>query len=120
MASLGGSTGAFGQWLEADEDIRQPGVVEQLAELAGDLGRGRQDGIERPDGGRCLRGLAEAGHRSQCQQTAGEPDDEQRLGRTGQAAGDAIGGAEIPRPEGLGAGPPDGRADRLTDADSHQ
>ena len=58
-----------------------PGVVEEPAELDGDLGRRRQDAVQAADDERRLGLGGEEAHRPRGEEAADQPDDEERLGR---------------------------------------
>ena len=72
--------------LEADEEIGQPGVVEQPRELTGHLRRRRQHAVEAAEHERRLGLGGKRRARSGREQAAGEPDDQQRLGRADERA----------------------------------
>ena len=101
--------------LEADEEIRERRVVEEPRELTGDLGRCRQHARERPKHERLLGLGGKRRARSGREEPAGEPDDEQRLGRADERAHDPIELPEDAFSEPRRGRPPDGRSDRLAD-----
>ena len=53
-----------GQLLEADEDVRQAAVIEELAELEDDLRRRRQERVDGPQRDRALGELGEVRERA--------------------------------------------------------
>ena len=69
------------QLLEADEDVRQAAVVEELAELEDDLRRRREERVDDPQRDRALGDLGEVRERPGGDDAAGEPEDEDRLRR---------------------------------------
>ena len=121
VASVGRVDRRAGQGLEADEDLGQPGRVEERAELRRDLGRWRQGGVQRPDRRGRLGGLGQARDRPDRQQAAGQPDDEQCLGGAGEPAGDPVRRARgRPSPRARAIIAADGRPERFADPDREE
>ncbi len=105
------------QRFEPDEDLGQSGRVQQGAEVGSDLGGRWQQGVEAPDGRGCLGRLGQARHRTDRQQAAGEPDDQQGLGGPHEPARDPVRGPQDAGSEGTRDAAAEGGPDRLSDAD---
>ncbi len=109
--------GRCGEWLEADEDLRQAGGVEQATEVRRDIRRRRQDQVQLPDGPRAPGQPVHRGNRAGRQDATGEPDDEETLSRSQDRPGHAIRIAQHAATQPVVDGSARRGTERLADAD---